>query len=260
MSVNYTKLILGQNIQYNDHVKIHVPTIYELSEKPEGEFASYVKPFAVSVRELFSGAPEAVDKIEDQYPTLWEMAFDDEANMQVGQMLGDGKIFSLRDLIISGIAYWTETKAEDFKALLNSKIVCEKLDWVIDKEEFLEFSEHIRMITLSFPNEDLIAPRGMTPPQMKVWESLYKGRVRKLQRAKGVSLGDKILILQASTESFIPWEEIGKMTYYQFSNLMKAYAEKEGSQREFDIYVSPKFDAEKMKINDWRSKVSLIKK
>lgn len=127
MSANYTQLILGNDLKLSDKITIHVPTIEEMSLIDDDEFSLHVKPFVISVREFFSGAPTVVDKIEDQFPTFWEMAFDDQMNMQIGQMLGDDEIFSLRDLFIEGFAYWTNSNSAGFKALSNGKIINEEI-------------------------------------------------------------------------------------------------------------------------------------
>lgn len=70
MSVNYDALMLGSNIQLTDKVTIYVPTIEELVNRRDDGFSLYQRVFAISVRELFSGMPEEVDKIEESYPTF----------------------------------------------------------------------------------------------------------------------------------------------------------------------------------------------
>lgn len=258
LDINYTMLILGNDITYSDKITIHVPKIVEITQMEEVEFNNHIKPFVISVRELFSGMPEVVDRIEDEFPTLWDMAFNDEMNSQVGYAVSQHQGTKLHELIINGLAYWTNSDRSGFKILSNKKIVNKSLGWVIDKAEYQKFSKYIKIITLSQPNEDLIAPRDMSKTQMKVWENLYKGRLRKLQKAQKTELGDKILILQGST-SYIPFREIAEMTYYQFSNLIRVYAEREKSDTNLQFYTAYKFDTKEMKLQNWRENISLIK-
>ena len=258
LNINYTTLILGQDISYSEKITIHVPKIIEITQMAEVEFNNHIKPFVISVRELFSGMSEVVDRIEDEFPTLWDMAFNDEMNAQVGYAVSQRKGTKLTELIVDGLVYWTSSNKDEFQILSNGKIVNKSLDWVIDKDEYQKFSKYIKIITLSQPNEELIAPRGMSEAQRKVWDALYKGRVRKLQKAKKVELGDKILILQGST-SYIPFREIAEMTYYQFSNLIKVYAEKEKSDTNLQFYTAYKFETKDMKLSNWRENISLIK-
>ncbi|MCC4466844.1 hypothetical protein [Limosilactobacillus reuteri] len=262
MAVNFDSLILGSNIQLTDNVTIYVPTIADLANKTDASFGLYQRIFSVSVRELFSGMPAEVDKIEEEFPTLWEIAFDKDMSKEVGSnMFQEGA--TVLEIIMGGICYWTRTDPTDYQILVQSKkIVSEEYDWVIDKDAFIDFCDHIKMITLYKRNEDLIAPKGISshPNQCRVWEGLYKGRVNKLRHQPDSTLGDKILILQTEASSLIPFDEIGKMTYYQFMNLYYSFEIKEANEREYQIFVSEKFDTKDMKLKDWRDSVSLIKK
>ncbi|PWT37670.1 hypothetical protein [Limosilactobacillus reuteri] len=262
MAVNYDALMLGSNVPLTDKVTIYVPTIKELVEEQDEKFNLYQRIFVISVRELFSGMPEEVDKIEDSFPTLWEMAFDKEMGQQVGSnMFQEG--CSLLQLIMEGVSFWTRIPVKEFQILVQSKkIISQEFDWVIDRNEFDQFCEYIKFLTLYKENEDLIAPKGISskPHQCKVWMALYKGRIHKLRRQPSSTLGDKILILETEAPSFIPFSEIQKMSYYQFMNLYNSYEIKEANDREYLLFISPKFDTKDMKLNDWRSSVSLIKK
>lgn len=262
MSINYDALMLGSNVKLTDKVTIYVPTIGELVKVEDDGFSLYQRVFVVSVRELFSGMPEEVDKIEENYPTIWEMAFDKDMGEQVGSgMFKEGS--SLLEILLGGLSYWTRIPTEEFKILVQSKkIVSEKYDWVIDRKAYDAFSEYIKFLTLYKVNEDLIAPKGISskPNQCKVWSALYKGRIYKLRKQPASTLGDKILVLETEANSFIPFEEIRKMTYYQFINLYSSYEVKEANDREFALFTSSKFDTKDMKLKDWRDSVSLIKR
>ena len=135
------------------------------------------------------------------------------------------------------------------------------MNWIIDSQEFQKFSDYIKMITLSEPNEDLIAPKGMAskPNRCKLWLTLYKGRIRKLQKQKSKSLGDRLLLLEAVAPSYLSFSDIGDLNYYQFQNLLSAYSKRYQNDREFAIYTAYKFDTSKMKMTDLSEDVAMVK-
>lgn len=260
MELNYDQIILGSDIPITENVNIHVPTIGDLATGGDSEFRLYTQIFTISVREQFSGMPNEVDKIEEEYPTFWDMAFDNEFNQQIGEsMFGEGN--DLKSVIINGLAYWTQTESTTYRALSNKKIINESLNWIIDINEFNKICSYIKMATLSRPNEDLIAPKGISskPHQCEIWKKLYAGRVRKLQNKPNQSLGDKILVLQAYAPGYVDFKDVKEMTYYQFANLLETYHKRYENEREFQIYTAYKFDTSKMKLNDLSEEISQIK-
>ena len=253
MDVNYEQLILGGNVSLTDMVTLHIPTMRELiqDESKEREMNLFTRAFVTSVREQFSGFPESVDDIEAKYPTMWDLAWDESMNVQVGEAMF-GKDMTLLSVIINGIAWWTRSEITDYKPLSNQKVVNEPLDWVIDKEEFVKFSEYIKMVTLYKPNEDLIAPPDLKgkPHKQKAWKQLYLGRIRRMKQGNSSTIADKMLLMQALAPSFIPFNELAEMTYYQFMNLLRAYQQRKAYDQEFEIYTSGMLDASKMKLNN----------
>lgn len=261
MGINYTNLILGRDIDYEGKFTIHVPKLKEIIDEGENGFMLNARPFTDSVRKLFSGMPEIVDEMEEHFPSLILLAFDDEANVQVGEML-TGKNMLLSDYIINSFAYWIGCKAEDFQILpASKKIVSEKLDWIVDVEEFEKFADYIKVITIYQENEDLIAPQnvGSNDKKMELWKKLYENRLKSIQRKNDSELGDKILILQIYSNGAMDNSKIEDLTYYQFVNLLNGYAEHEAHMEELLIYTSSKFDTKNMKLTSWQSKVKLIK-
>lgn len=260
MGINYDRLIIGGDIPISDNVQIHIPTIKELALGDQQLFNAFTRVFVTSVREQFSGAPSDVDKIEEKFPTMWDMAFDADMNKAVGQMMfGEGT--ELLTVIVNGIAYWTKTDVEKYRPLSNKKVINEKLDWIIDIHEYQRFSQYIKMITSSKPNEDLIAPKGISskPHQCQIWTNLYKGRIRTLQKKKTTTLADNMLLLQAIAPSYISFQQMAEMNYYQFQNTLDAYNKRMVIDQENAIYASPKFDTSKMKLRDLNEEIATVK-
>lgn len=263
MSINYSSLILGRDIYYENKdtkFKVHVPKVKEVAEMGEGMLNLYTRPFTAIIREIFAGAPDVVNELDDKFHTIFNMLKDEPASMEVGELLTGQQGVHLGALIIQGLAYWTETEPEDFQFLSNGTIVSEKLNWVINNDEFEEFSKYVRVIVLYKPNEDLIAPKNMDSQARKqIWLTVYNGRLRQLKQQKSHGLGEKILILQLSAGTYISAETIADMSYYQLVNLINGFAEKEQSDQQLIIYASEKFDTSNMKLRNWREKIELIK-
>lgn len=264
--VDYTQLLMNGVYKYQPkseetkQVFIYAPTIGEIiGDRENLNFSVFTKLFSTSIREIYSSAPELADMREDEFPTLWDIAYsgNEAIEKEVVQLMFSIEI-PLVALIVQGIAYWTKTDVDDYRILTNGKIVNEKLNWIVDKDDFIAISDVVKIITMYAPNEDLIPPKHMKPRQLEVWKKLYEGRMRQLKRRPVSCLADKILILQIGANSYIPFEEIKKMNYLQFMGLLKGYAEKEGDEKQFAQFVAYKFDSSKMKLTNWRERISLV--
>lgn len=251
--VDPIKLLLGQPIPIKEGVSIKIPTVKEIIEEPR--FFQYSKIFTISTRELFS-ALRKVDELEQAYPTVWEMIFDSEdAGDEVLGQLIDGYSTGT-NILIKSLAFWTGLEANGFQKLTTGKFIHKESNWIIDKEEFIDFSYAIATIIDHTTNEDFIAPHGMTDARYHAWHHLYLGRMKKA-KDHGKSFADKILILSVSTETYIPINQIMEMSIYLFNKTYVALQEKEAYEKNWQVKVSPKFDSDKMKIVDWRDKLKI---
>lgn len=241
-------LLFKRPVSFNDKVEIHVPTVEEVAYTEN--YGSYTQPFTVTTRQLFSSLAE-VDELEERFPTIWQMAFDDEGSMILGQMLNKE---SGVDGVIEAISFWTKLEPKDFKALSNKKIIHEKNNWVIDENVFNSFSDTIKEIIGYEEDKDLIAPKNMSERQLDVWTKSYKGRIRNRQK-NATTLADKIIILSVSMESYIPISEIREMSIHHFNKLFELLSEKESYEKQWDVRLSPKFDSGSGNIKHWKEKV-----
>lgn len=249
-------IVFRRSLQFNDFVEIRQPTV-EMAAL-EGNYGTYVQFLCVTTRELFSYNPREVDKIEEQFPTMWEMMFHEEMNEAIGKMFG---FESADKLFLEAIAFWTKTNVQDYDYLQNSKkFIHKEFGWVITKEEFEKIREAIVMMTGHEPNEDLIAPEGISSASDRVidmFEKTYKGRLKKAKKSSS-TIDDKIIILQIANGGYIPTDEIKNMSIYHFNKLYEALNEKEAYQVQWDIYVSPKFmpkgGASPSQPTHWKSK------
>lgn len=231
--------LFHDEVYVNEKVAIIQPTVETVVTIEDYNALSQV--MCISTRELFSGAPREVDHIEEQFPTIFDMIFNQEMSQFVGEMYGATNVY---ELLIDSISFWTKLNKNDFELLTNGKkIVHEKTDWVIDKEEFVKISDIVKKLTGYHPNEDLIAPKGISSSserKISIFEKTYKGRLRKMQK-QSTSFDQKVITIQISNGGYIPIDEIEKMSIYHFNKLYEAITYKEIYKSQWDVYVSSKF-------------------
>lgn len=80
-----------------------------------------------------------------------------------------------------------------------------------------------------------------------------------MKKGSSSTIADKMLLMQALAPSFIPFNELANMTYYQFMNLLRAYQQRKAYDQEFDIYTSEKFDTSNMKLTDLSQTVGVVR-
>lgn len=262
MKIKATDLISNKPIKIKDGVYIRIPIMEDVLE--EENYSKYTRPFTTTIRFLF-GTLRNVDEIERKYPTLWEMLVDADADESLGKVLGyDGKA---SDLFIEAINFWTgleiknENGEDNFILLTNGKMIHTPTEWVIGKEEFKELSEIIKIITCydPEPEDDLTPMRPMqSDSKYESWMKMYKGRVDKIRRRESYSqvenssLAVKIIILSISSESYIPIDEIKKMSIFIFNKTFDGLQKKEAYEKNWQVQMSPKFDTKGNSQRHWK--------
>lgn len=235
--LNKRGLIFKKKVELNEFVSIRQPTV-EMAAL-EDKYVVYSQYLCISTRELFSSNAREVDHLENKFPTMWEMIFDDEMNVAIGQMFGFN---SADELFRKAVAFWTDTNYEDYDILKNSKkYIHKELGWTITRESFDEISGAIKFLTGYVPNEDLLAPKGISTSsnrKIEIWERTYKGRIKSASKHSS-TIDDKVIILQAINAYGI--DEIKNMSIYHFNKLYEALNEKEAYEIQWDVYVSAKF-------------------
>lgn len=244
-------LVFNEPVQYSEKVNINVPTIYEAVLNPN--YGIYVRLFTISTRLMF-GQLRNVDQLEAQFPTVWDMMYDDEADILLGKILGVD--YAGSQLFIESLEFWTGLKndGEDgFVKLSNKKMIHAELDWVIDKAEFVKISKMIQMISCYNPESEaqFIPPRNMSDAKFDTWTALYKGRSRNANRNSS-SIADKIGLLAISTDCAILPEQMKTMSVFLFNKLYDGLQSKEAYEKYWQIQISPKFEGDKHPQKHWR--------
>lgn len=245
-------MLTEKEIRFDDVVSIKIPTVKEVATDKRYGIRSHI--FNVSTRELFSPSKN-VDELERQYPTVWEMMFDEEndGDIMLGHLLGIEHPASA--LVMECFEYWTGLDKTGFRKLLNGKIIHEQSGWIVDKSKFNDFREAISQITCYEPNSEVIAPENMTPTRHARWLPFYKALMQRASRKKGNGMAERIIVLQANFSTYTPASEILQMTYFQFLKLFQVLNEKEAYLRNWEIGISPKFESDIKKVKHWSEKV-----
>ena len=247
--LNTLDLLFGKPIRITDKVSLHVPTVETVAY--EKKYSAYTQPFLISTRQMFSSLAE-VDQLEEKFPTVWQMIFDEEGDLIVGQIFA-GEGASGTDVIIEGLSFWTGYEKETFRKLSNKKIINEEADWIIDESIFSILSSSIKKILSYEEDHDVIAPKNMSERQLDIWKKTYAGRMRSRQK-NASTFADKILILSISMDAYIPLDEIRKMSIYHFNKLYEGLSEKEAYEKQWEVKLSPKFESGGGNLKHWKEK------
>lgn len=248
MSGSSIDLLFKKPVKFTEKISIHVPTVEEVAYTEN--YSLYVQPLVVTTRQMFSALDE-VDELEERFPTLWQMAFDEEGSQIMAQMF-DGQ--SGIDIIIDAISFWTKLEPETFQSLSNNKMINKGTNWVIDENVFDSFCNSVKEIIGYEQDQDLIAPKNMSERKKDIWKKTYKGRLRNKQK-NTTTLADRIIILSISMESYIPIDEIRNMSIYHFNKLNEMLSEKESYQKQWETKLSPKFESGSGAIKHWKEKI-----
>lgn len=268
-SLAKSSILLGKPITFIDGVNIHVPTIQEIIESQE-EFEKSVLALTVLTRQIFVEARE-IDSIEQKFPTVWELMCNPQLNVSLGGLTGEPGS-KLSDGIISAIAYWTKlpnptkeevekyteeekkTKPKGFVFLENGgKIINYDTEWIIDKAEFDKFVDIVKVI-IDYRRPEDLAPKIKSDAAHEVWLRMHRNK-KSMEKGKEISWADRMMMLSVSTPSYIPIEEIGKMSVFQFNQLFKIVNQIDAYEMSLGILMSPKFSAPEGKVKPpkhWR--------
>lgn len=255
MNINYNDLIFNKPLKFNDDgVYIKIPTVEEVAYKED--FNTYLRVFTVTTREFFATQMN-VDELELKYPTLLSMTKDEESDFLLGMFLKGEKDCKGSAVIMEALHYWTGLQLDGENGFLlletSGKIAHYGTGWVMDDQGFSQFSDVIKLITNFEPSTDYIPPKPMkSKAQYNAWMGLYKGRVAKASRGNGVTLADKILILAISMGSYIPPEEIKKMSIFMFNKLFDGLSKKEAYGINMRMIASGNFNNDKMDKRHWK--------
>ena len=245
-------LLIGEPIQFDTNIQIKVPTVEEAIK--EKNIGLYTIIFTLTTRELFQTLRN-IDELENKYPSIWAIIRDDEADQHIGSFFDETKTVSA--ILMEAFSYWTGLELGGdggFHKHTNGKIVHIESEWVIDYETFREFGDVIKVITAYEPPESL-PPKITSDLRYNTWINLLNNR-RKQQERNALSWTDKIMILSIAGSSFIPVDEIRKMSIYHFYRLFNGLNLKEAYETKLAYHLSPKYESDKNPLKHWKELIN----
>lgn len=261
-NINPALLLFDEPVPIHNKVNIIIPKVKDVISS--SEYNVYARLFTLMNRELFV-LERNIDALEMRFPTIWEFIWDEEADSTFAQLFGRTPGTTFTRLVLDGISYWTGLKVDDvdengetmgFVKLTNGKLMHVGSEWIIDKEEFINFCNLIRYIT-AWKEPEVLAPKITSDGKHKRWVNHYKN-LKKYENRHSTTWADRILSLSIASGSYISPKQISDMTIFEFNHISNALIYKEGFDNEVDIFVSPKFGAPEgtkpQFPKNWRSK------
>lgn len=262
-----TDLMVKSEIKVNNgYVTLRVPQVKEIIDNKQ--FESYVSVFTLVTRQLFAAYRE-VDELEDAFPTSWHMLWNEQMNVQIGGIYGEGK--KLTDVMLESLSFWSgfpikelDDKGDEkgFMILKNQqKILHIGTEWVIDYEEFISISRFIKTVTSWQYPEDDVPQRPMTDGVYASWMNFYKGKQEtNKKRKKTDTMANAILALSVSMESYLPIDEIIEMNLFVFYKTIEFLEKKDAYDTQWRVFSLDNIDRSKVPQpkKHWKQEAKII--
>ncbi len=244
---------MGRPIEYSkDHkLFVHQPTISEIVDMGENEFNERLLPFTLTSEAVFNGQDNA-EELSLKY-SIYELFFtqvEDDVFILDNVFGGKSALGVLKD----SLSYFLQT--DNIQFLMNRKKIGVD-DFVVDEEEFMRLRKLIQGVTSRTDVEIENIPKNMTKRQRDIWDKLQAGRRRTAER-EALYLQDMINFTSFGGSTYIPLDQIDRMTYYQLFNAYKSVMGKDAFQIGMGYKLSYKFDV-KDQIKHWSEALKIGK-
>jgi len=233
------KLLMGRKIPFKSEegLFVHQPLISEVVEMGEESFNDLVYPFVLTSEAVFNGQDND-GELSAKYP-IYQLYF---ATMGEDEYILDG-VFggkSALDSLKESISYFLNVDAKDIQFLTQRKKIVIG-EYVIDEQDFVALRKIIQLVV---SREDISVekvPKNMSERQRDIWEKLQRGR-RNTARRDALYLQDMINVVSFGGSTYIPLDQIEKMTYYQLRNAYKSVMSMDAYKLGMDYKLSPKYE------------------
>jgi hypothetical protein len=152
------------------------------------------------------------------------------------------------------LSYFLQTDDIEF-LIIRKKIRIGK--YLMDKKEFMELRQMIQDVCNKKDMEVEKPPKNMTKRQKDIWLKLQKGRRRSADK-NAIYLQDMINYVSFGGTTYIPFDQIDGMTYYQFGNAYKSIMGVDAFHIGMGYKLSQKFDV-KDDIKHWTEALKIGK-
>ncbi|MCC3687370.1 AMP-binding protein [Bacillus cereus] len=252
--IDRLKLLMGRQIAISKEHGIfaHQPRVNEIVDMGEDEFNNLILPFTITTETVFNGM-EGEEELAERFH-IFDLFF---MELEEGKTVLDA-VFGWKkstDVLSDSLRYFL--KVDDINILENRKKIIVNNAYIIDNDEF----DKIKQIIQSIVNREDIkvekAPKNMTPRQKEIWKKLQKGRKRTAEKS-ALYLQDIVNYTAFGGTTFIPLEQIDKMTYYQLYNAYSSVIGKDSFNISMGYKLSEKFDM-KDTIKHWTESMKIGK-
>jgi hypothetical protein len=252
--IDKLKLLMGRPILVNkkSNIYVHQPLISDVVDMGEDEYNNLVLPYTLTTDTVFNGA-EKEDELKEQYH-LFDLFF---IELEDGKTLLDN-IFGGRNAIEAlsdSLRYFL--RVDDVKVLKKRKKLIIDNSYMIDKVEFDNLRKVIQGVVNRTDIEVEKPPKNMTKRQKDIWMKLQKGRKRTAEK-NAIYLQDMINYISFGGKSFIPLDQIDRMTYYQMQNAYKSVIGRDTFDVSMGYKLSQKFDV-KDEVKHWTDALKIGK-
>lgn len=247
------KLLMGRSILLDKEHEIYVrqPLISEIVDMGENGFNELVMPFILTSEAVFNGL-EQEEELVNKFD-IYDMFFTQvEDNVYVLDNVFGGK--SALGVLESGLSYFLQI--DDIEFLIHRKKI-RIGSYLVGKQEFMNLRKVIQGVTNKRDMQVEKPPKNMTKRQKDIWFKLQKGRRRRAEK-DAIYLQDMINYVSFGGTTYIPIEQIDKMTYYQFQNSYKSIMGIDSFHIGMGYKLSQKFDV-KDDIKHWTESLKIGK-
>jgi len=218
----------------------------------EEGFNDLVMPLILTNESVFNGLDNE-EELKAQFH-IYDLFFAQiEENVFVLDTVFGGK--SALGVLKESLSYFLQT--DDIEFLIHRKKIVINSNYLMDKDEFLKFRKVVQDVTNKQDMQVDKAPKDMTDRQKGIWEKLQKGRRRRAEK-DAIYLQDLINFTCFGGTSYIPLDQIDRMTYYQFSNAYKSIMGVDAFHTGMSYKLSQKFDV-KDEIKHWTESLKIGK-
>lgn len=239
-------ILFDREVEIEKGIKLYIPTVKEAAYSDRFGISSTL--FTIETRDLFAALRD-VNELASKFPYIWDIMRDPDWDAQVGVLFGE-EDKALSDLFIEALAYWTRLDANNFVKLGNGKIMHVDPDWILGREDLLEFSNIIKTITNYTPPEQS-TPDFTSDKAYNMWKSIYEGR-RKQQQRRALTWVDRILILSISTPEYMKPSEIAQMSVFDFYQLFSGLSKKDAYDIKMAYQMSSKYKGDEKGVKHWK--------
>lgn len=239
------KLLMGRSILFDKDHELYVrqPKMNEVVDLGETGFNDLILPFVLTNEAVFNGLEneeELVSKF-DIYDLFFAQV--DEDVFVLDNVFG-GK--SALGVLKDSLSYFLQTDDIEF-FIHRKKIRINK--FLMDKPEYMKLRSIVQQVCNRNDMEVEKPPKNMTKRQRDIWLKLQKGRRRRAEK-DAIYLQDMINYISFGGTTYIPFDQIDRMTYYQLANAYKSVMGKDAFQIGMGYKLSEKFDV-KDDIKHW---------